>query len=125
MDTSALVGRSILIVEDEPLVALDIADGFRKAGASVLTAHQLKDGMRLAGHPDLSAAVLDFGLSDGEGTALCERLNARGIPFILHSGYGQADEACRHEACRKGVLIAKPASPSQLVDTMARMLTPA
>jgi DNA-binding response OmpR family regulator len=120
MDTSALVGRSILIVEDEPLVALDIVDCFRNAGASVLMAHRLNDGIRLAGHPDLSAAVVDFGLSDGEGTALCERLNARGIPFILHSGYSQLNEACR-----RGVLIAKPASPSQLVDTMARMLTPA
>jgi hypothetical protein len=34
--------------------------------------------------------VVDYGLSDGEGTALCERLKAWGIPFILHSGHTHA-----------------------------------
>jgi DNA-binding response OmpR family regulator len=72
-----LRGRSILVVEDEPLIAFDIVECFRKAGASVLTAHNLRDGLCLAGHPDLSAAVVDFGLSDGDGTALCERLTRR------------------------------------------------
>ena len=112
-----LSGRSILIVEDEPLIALDIVAGFRNAGASVITAHRLCDGLRLAGHPDLSAAVVDFGLSDGEGTALCERLKERGIPFVLHTGYQQINEACR-----AGVLVPKPAAPHQLVSTVVGLL---
>jgi DNA-binding response OmpR family regulator len=110
-------GRSILIVEDEPLIALDIAEGFRNAGASVMTARQLQDGLRLAGHPDLSAAVLDFGLSDGVGTALCERLKDRHIPFVLHTGYPLVNEACHG-----GVLVPKPATPVDLVSTVARLL---
>jgi hypothetical protein len=32
--------------EGEPLIALDITDGFRQAGASVLSAHNLRDGLR-------------------------------------------------------------------------------
>jgi DNA-binding response OmpR family regulator len=112
-----LAGHAILIVEDEPLVALDIADAFREAGASVLTASKVQDGLRFAGHPDLSAAMVDFGLSDGEGTALCERLKARGIPFILHSGYTHI-----HEACRAGVVIPKPADPVVLVATVLRLM---
>jgi hypothetical protein len=40
----------------------------------------------LAAHPDLSAAVLDFGLSDGERFALCAGLNERHVPFVLHIG---------------------------------------
>jgi hypothetical protein len=72
----------------------------------VLAAHRLSDGLRLAGHPDLSAAVVDFGLSDGEGTALCERLKERGIPFVLHSGYHHAGEACPAD-----VLVAKTCGP--------------
>ena len=117
METADLKGRSILIVEDEPLIALDIAESFQMAGASVMTAHQLHDGLRLAGHPDLSGAVLDFGLSDGEGTALCERLTERGVPFVLHTGYQHVNEACR-----AGVLIPKPAAPAELVATVARLL---
>jgi DNA-binding response OmpR family regulator len=113
----SLAGSSILIVEDETLIALDIAEGFRKAGASVMMAHQLQEGLRLAGHPSLSAAVLDFGLRDGDGTALCERLKERGIPFVLHSGYQHV-----HEACHAGVMVPKPALPSELVSTIAGLL---
>ena len=36
MRKAPLAGRSVLIVEDEPLIALDIAEGFRRAGASSL-----------------------------------------------------------------------------------------
>ena len=111
-----LAGRAVLIVEDEPLVALDIAESFRKAGASILTASKVQDGLRLAGHPDVSAAIVDFGLSDGDGTALCECLKERGIPFILHSGYTHISDACR-----VGVVIPKPASPDVLVSTVVRV----
>ena len=115
-----LEGRLILVVEDEPIIALDIVDCFEKAGASVFTARKLEDGMRLATHPDLSAAVLDFGLSDGESTELCERLNERGIPFVLHSGFGDIEE----QAWATCVAIPKPAIPDKLVETVARLLDP-
>jgi DNA-binding response OmpR family regulator len=114
----SLKGRLILVLEDEPLLALDIGDCFRGAGASVFTAHKLEDGMRLATHPDLSAAVLDFGLSDGESTALCERLNDRGIPFVLHSGYSTINA----KACAMGIAIPKPGMPGELVKTIACLL---
>jgi len=118
MEALPLRGHSVLVVEDEPLIALDIVECFKKAGASVFTAHRVDDGLRLAGHPDLSAAVVDFGLSDGDGTALCERLNDRGIPFVLHSGYSHIHEA----ACIKGAVVPKPASPSELVSSVAQLL---
>ena len=113
----ALTGHTILVVEDEPLVAFDVVESFKAAGAFVHAAHNLRDGMRLAAHPDLSAAVLDFGLSDGEGSALCERLNERRVPFVLHTGYTHV-----HESCRPGIVIQKPAAPEQLVSAIERLL---
>ena len=113
----ALTGHSILVVEDEPLIALDIAQGIRAAGAAVFTAHNLVDGLRLAGHADLSAAVLDFGLSDGDGTALCDRLKERGVPFVLHTGYSHV-----HEACRSAIIVPKPATPTQLVNAIQSLI---
>jgi DNA-binding response OmpR family regulator len=117
MEPSPLRGRSILVVEDEPLVALDIVDCFRQAGASVYSAHNLRDGLRLAHHPDLSAAVVDFGLGDGDGAGLCDLLKERGVPFVLHTGYAHPSEACR-----SGVLVPKPAAPMELVTTVTRLL---
>ena len=39
-----LTGRFILVVEDEPLVALNIAECLQSEGASVHTAHRLANG---------------------------------------------------------------------------------
>jgi CheY-like chemotaxis protein len=94
MNNGSLARRTVLVVEDEPLIALDICDSLQGAGATVLSAHTLSAGLRLAGHPDLSVAVIDFGLSDGDGTAICERLKQRSVPFVLHSGYRHTAEAC-------------------------------
>jgi DNA-binding response OmpR family regulator len=114
-----LRGRAILVVEDERLIALDIADCFRQAGASVYSARNLREGLRLAGQPDLSAAVVDFGLGDGDGAGLCELLKTRGVPFVLHTGYAHPSEACQ-----SGVLVPKPAAPMELVTTVARLIRP-
>jgi DNA-binding NarL/FixJ family response regulator len=106
----SLSGRTILVVEDEPLVALDVAETIKGAGASVLLSHTLKDGLRLAEHADLSAAVVDFGLSDGEANELCERLNRRGVPGHVA------------EACGGSVVVPKPASPGALIDALSKAL---
>jgi CheY-like chemotaxis protein len=112
-----LSGRSILVVEDEPLIALDIVDCLRWAGAAVLTAYNVKDGLRLAEHPELSAAVLDFVLSDGDGEPLCERLTQRAVPFVLYSGYRPGNGACG-----RGVHLAKPASREILLSTIGSIV---
>ena len=92
-------------------------ESLRGAGASVFTAHCLHDALPLADHPDLSAAVLDFGLSDGDAGGLCERLSVRSIPFVLYSGYQHG-----HAGCRNGVHLAKPASSAELIGAVARLL---
>jgi DNA-binding response OmpR family regulator len=110
MTSVSLAGRTVLLVEDEPLIALDICESLHDAGASVLSAHTLSAGLHLAGHPDLSVAVIDYRLGDGDGTAICDRLKQRDVPFVLHSGY--ADLA---EACGAGIVLPKPATPEQLI----------
>ena len=117
MDRHTLAGRSILIVEDEPLIALGIVQAFEVAGAEVKAARTLAEAKSLVEQDPLSAAVLDFGLGDDDADALCERLAARSIPFVLHSGYGRVGEAHRG-----GIVIPKPADPITLVTALAKAL---
>ena len=98
---------------------MDVGDSLRKAGASVITAHTSRDGLRLAEYPGLSAAVIDFGLNDGDGTMICERLNQRGVPFVLHTGYTHV-----HEAYRRTAIVRKPAPPEQIVAAVSALLRP-
>jgi CheY-like chemotaxis protein len=81
-----LSGRSILVVEDEPLVCLDIATRLQAAGANVFSASHLEKALGLAEHPDLSAGVLDFDLGNADSTAVCWKLLDRRLPFVFHSG---------------------------------------
>jgi DNA-binding response OmpR family regulator len=83
MEGTSLAGRSILIVEDEPLIALDIVDAFKRVGAVTVSARTLAEAIQMVEHDGLSAAVLDFGLRDGDTEVVCGRLTEREIPFVL------------------------------------------
>jgi DNA-binding response OmpR family regulator len=89
MNTASLAGRLILVCEDEPLIAIDIADAFTKAGARVVTARSLREALVAADDGALSAAILDHVLQDGDSSELCDRLKERNIPFMLYSGFSK------------------------------------
>jgi len=67
--------------------------------------------------PDLSAAILDHALIDGDCSKVCERMRERNIPFVTYSGYDNLAEPCRG-----GVSVRKPASMSVLVATVEGLL---
>ena len=86
-------GLTVLIVKDEPLIALDIAATFEQTGATVTTTNSLEHAMILVDSDGLSGAVIDHSLADGESTQLRAKLVEQGIPFILHSGFGRPSVA--------------------------------
>jgi DNA-binding response OmpR family regulator len=112
-----LKGRVILIVEDEPLIAMEIVRAFERAGARVLKASTLRQALIVVEDGDLSAAVLDHGLTDGDSSKLCERLKELNIPFVLHSGYSAVEGVCGD-----AVFVAKPENPEVLVTTVEGLL---
>jgi len=112
-----LVGRVILVIEDEPLIALDIQDAFEDAGAKTITARTLASALSAVENPALSAAIVDHALGDNDSSELCERLTERAVPFVTYSGFAHRDGACagaKH--------VNKPASPSVLVATVTGLL---
>jgi DNA-binding NtrC family response regulator len=117
MESSTLSGRSILIVEDEPLIALDIAQAFEDAGAEIVVTSTLHHALVLVEHDGLSAAVLDHALHDGDSGPLCQRLDERKLPFVIYSGLGKL-----HGACAKGLHIKKPESAKVLVSMVGRLI---
>ena len=117
MDHPGLRGRSILVVENEMLIALDIAQAFERAGASVTTTTTVRHALILVEHDGLSAAIMDHGLSDGDSTQLCARLKARGIPYVSYSGFDPVEGADNDAP-----YISKPASMETILSTVEAML---
>ena len=107
----------ILVVEDEPLIALDISMAFENTGAHLTTTNTVKHARLLVEGDGLSAAMLDHALPDGDSAALCERLMQLGIPFLMYSGLPNADGPCKDSPH-----LYKPASHEQILDAMEALI---
>jgi CheY-like chemotaxis protein len=79
----------ILVVEDDPLIAIDAEDMLLGLGAgTVLVAHTLGEADALLAGTPIDAAVLDIRIGDGRCDRLASALRARGVPFVIATGYG-------------------------------------
>ena len=115
--STTLVGRSILVVEDEAVIALGLKELFEDEGANVYIASSPNDAMSLVDDLVISAAVVDFGSSADDNGRLCRTLRAYGIPFMYYTGYDDVEEG------RWGApVITKPAGAQVLIATLAQLL---
>jgi DNA-binding response OmpR family regulator len=117
MEHPALRGCSILVVEDEPLIALEIVTALEQAGAHATTTSTVRHALILADHDGLSAAIIDHALSDGDSTALCRRLAERNIPYVSYSGYEPVVGASAN-----ALFIAKPVPMDELLTGVEHLL---
>lgn len=86
---SAMSGRRILIVEDEYIIAADLAQSLEDLGVMVIgPAGSVADALALmADQPAIDAAVLDVTLGAEKITPVADALRARGVPFVFATGY--------------------------------------
>jgi CheY-like chemotaxis protein len=117
---SILTGATVLIVEDEALVALDLALVLRDLGCVVLgPAADSAQALALVRQQRPDAVLLDLGLRDGFALALVEALSAADVRYILTTGYDceQLEPALRH-APRLG----KPFGQEELRQALLQVL---
>lgn len=113
---------TILILEDEPFIALDIETVLDGCGQrSFVTLSTGSGAISWLKENSPSAAIVDPRLSDGVCTAVARHLVGCDIPFILYSG--ETESASELEpAFAEGHLLMKPASPEQLVEAVETVL---
>jgi DNA-binding response OmpR family regulator len=114
-----LAGRLILLIEDETLIAFDVDNALRAAGAKVVSAGYLESALFTAEHPALSAAVVDLRLGDSSSGAVCRRLRRLGVPFVVHTAYPA--DFVRSEWPNVPV-ITKPADPQHIITALTTLL---
>lgn len=91
-----LEGRTILIVEDEPLVAFDLADMVEGRGGIVAgPVPTVEEGLMLAHSDPPTAAILDANLEDCDVTQLALALIENDTPFVVYTGTGLPDALAR------------------------------
>lgn len=108
---------TILIVEDDPFIAMDAVDAATNAGVNVVTADSVSEALALIKREHISAAILDFQVSDGVITPVVLELRRNGIPFRVVSGSPMKELA--ENGIPETICTAKPADYRRVVANLS------
>lgn len=110
----------VLIVEDEPLVLMDLEAQLIDLGCDVAgKAYDQQTGLACARQLDVDLALLDVNLGGADSSKIADALAIRGIPFMFVSGYSEQGIPDQYRGC---VRLTKPYTPHSLGIALRRVL---
>jgi CheY-like chemotaxis protein len=113
-----MVAKRILVVEDEFLIALDIAGVLEQAGLAVVgPAATVNEALAAIEREEVHGALLDAHLAGEPVSRIADALKARSIPFAFVSGYGREQLPQGHRAAP---LVKKPFTGKDLLTVVAQ-----
>ncbi|MCJ8138455.1 response regulator [Falsirhodobacter halotolerans] len=109
-----MTAPTILIAEDEMIIAMDLKDTLEGAGFQTEGPYATMAGaMKAIEAATPACAILDVRLMDEDIYPLADELIRRGIPFIFHTGHGKpTDILARYPAA---IFCLKPSRPESVV----------
>lgn len=105
----------ILILEDEPFIALDLEYVLKDAGFNTRVCGSCAEAMQWLSCETPMAAVLDVELKDGPCAAVASILHVRNVPFVVHSGSTKSDIP---KIFANGVWLEKPSDKVNMVQAL-------
>src|SRR4051794_14101208 len=116
-----LRGRRLLVVEDEPMVAMLLEDLLMQAGCIVVgPAATIAEALALLRDQAIDGALLDVNLGSELIYPLADVLRASGTPFVFVTGYAASGLAAGYEDV---AVIRKPFDPSAFPRNVAAALS--
>lgn len=113
---------TVLVLEDEMLVAVVVEDCLRDLGATeVVLCTTLEDAERALETHHIDCAVLDVKVRGSHCFGLADRLAEQGTPFVFASASLPEEIVERH---RHRTLLTKPFSNEELVAAVLAALAP-
>jgi DNA-binding response OmpR family regulator len=121
--------KSILVVEDEVLIRLAIAEYLRECGYKVHEATHAAEAVAVLESSEVSVDVVFSdvvmpGEMDGFGLARWVRANRPGVEVILTSTVDRSAEVAGM-LCEAGPLMKKPYEPQSVVERIKQLLAKA
>jgi DNA-binding NtrC family response regulator len=113
----------VLVVEDEPIIRMELVDSLVDFGFQVKEAGSLGEARQILQHGGVAALITDVALPDGRGDelALQARKSHAELPVIMTTGYG--DEVLKGEFAGQGytAFLTKPYRAEQIADLLRNM----
>ena len=112
--------KRILIVEDEPIVAIALQDMLEGLGYEVVgPAFRVAPALALAEAEEIDAAILDVNMGDADSYGVAARLRMHGIPYLFATGYGRDGLEPGHEDT---AVLQKPYREAQVEAALRQLL---
>ena len=111
-------GLRVLIVEDDPLIGMDLEDELGDRGFTAACAHSISQARTLATEAPPDIAVLDMHLASGTTFDFASELMEKGVPFFFLSG-NDASALPPHLAASR--ILTKPVRTEEVVKLIAAM----
>jgi PAS domain S-box-containing protein len=113
--------RRVLVVEDEAIIAIDMAAALEDAGFVVIgPVGSVYEAMSLLDEHVCDCAVLDINLAGETSAPLASRLLTQGIPFVTVSGNTQESIS---EEFSQSPFLSKPIVTSKLLSKLSMILS--
>ena len=109
--------RTVLVVEDEPLIAMSLSLAIEDAGGKVIgPVPAVGEAIALLASQEVASAILDANLIDRDITPLALLLASRRVPFVIYTAVGVPSELC---VALPGVpVVMKPEAPEQVLSLL-------
>jgi DNA-binding NtrC family response regulator len=108
---------TVLVVEDEFIIALDLSETVKDLGYELEGPFADKENAFLAIESEMpDCAILDVYTDDGEVYPLADALSEAGVPIVFHSGHVTPKEV--RERYPDSIACAKPCPPDKLIDAL-------
>lgn len=120
MQSADLTGQTILLVEEQPLVALDLRTALEDAGARVVIARDAAEALAAIGKSSFTSAVLDLRPSSDDHRRIARALNKKGVRFVFHSTQPPEDVT----TVRGAPIFQKPTRAQDIVKALANLAGP-
>jgi two-component sensor histidine kinase len=119
LTSATLAGKKLLVVEDEPLVAIEIEMILQDEGAEVQVVGSVAEALQSIEQSQFDAALLDGNLHGAPVDEIAAALVKAGIPFAFVSGYGKQNLP---RGFASAPVVAKPFMPSELLSAALDLL---
>jgi DNA-binding response OmpR family regulator len=111
--------NTVLVVEDDPATRLAVESWLRLRGFSVRAAATASEAAEHLDNPEeaIDVAVVDIGLPDVDGVALCEVIHQFHpfLPVVVCSGQATPEDVGRVTEAGVRHVLSKPVDPDELV----------
>jgi DNA-binding NtrC family response regulator len=117
-DELPLAGKSVLVVEDEPLIAMNVEADLQDAGVAVVKiADSVAAARRAIDEGKFDAAVIDLRVADGDAGPLIQVPSERGTPVVVTTGESAHGEL--PDLSKAVAILQKPYPQGDLVKVVA------